>query len=306
MSLYTKIAYAGSCVLVGLGSAHMAHSETLSFDKLAGVTNGTTIIGDHDVLVSSTAKFTNAANDNGRILDVVIEASVKTATDFGTPGDTGGFGDAGFIPRYRPATTNTDTDLAFLYYGNDLNDTENGVTFTFSFYDGDAAMAGTFSNAVKITELKLAVYDVDGESVAKGNFSDQSEYFNAYPSDGLVSYALGNTPQALTATQSASGITFRGSDKNFSEADPSGAVILRYQDTSTFVLDFGSKQTGGAAKNAVFSAFDGDLSLFEQNDFNETLVSPSQVPLPASLVFMLAGISPFVALGFGRLTTKKG
>ncbi len=294
------------CVMVACGFASAAQSATLSFDNPVETANGRTIIGNHGVLVSTVSRFTAVAADNGRVVDAIIEARVKSGTDFGTPGASGGFGDAGFIPSYRPSSEDTDSDLGFLYYGNGVNDTENGVTFTFSFFDGTGGFAGTFENAITVSELEFAVYDVDGESIAKGNYADQSEYFNAYRGDGLVSYALGDTPQALVATEGQSSIEFRGPDMNFSEADPSGAVILTYEDTSRFVLDFGSVQRSGPNQNGVFSAFDGDLSLFSKDDFIETPVGPSQVPLPASFALMMAGLCTLTAARVGKRNSKKG
>ncbi|MDW4499131.1 hypothetical protein R5H30_14130 [Sulfitobacter sp. D35] len=291
---HTVAGLVSAAVIVGSGTT--ASAVPLNFEDLVGRATGYTVIGRSDVARSTTAKFTNVATDSGRTVDARIVATVKAETDFGEVGNSGRHGDPGFIPDYRPSGTRDGGDLGIFYYGNGINSTENGVRLGFEFFDGTGAQSGTFSNAIEVSELNFAIYDVDGESRAKGGWSDQSEFFRAFVSDGLQSYQLGNTPQALTAEQEGDVITFRGPNKNFSESDATGAVILKYANVSSFDLDFGSVQSYGTVQNAVFSAFDGDLSLVDLRNFRDPM-TPQAVPGPLSLPLLAAGVG---LLGFLR------
>lgn len=273
-------------------------AATLNFDEMVGPATGSTLIGNSDVAQTSTVRFTNVATDNGRVVDALIVATVKDSTDFAETGNAGYFGDGGFIPNYRPAGTNMSADLGFLYYGNGINSIENGISVALSFFDGSGALSGSFDQSIAVDTLNFAIYDVDGESVAKGGGADQSEFFRAFASDGLVSYQLGTTEQALTATQEGDALTFRGPDKNYAESDASGAVVLNYENTSGFTLDFGSVQSSGANQNGVFSAFDGDLSLIDLDKFGPEVAPVSPVPAPAGLPLLVT------ALGVGWLAKR--
>jgi hypothetical protein len=274
-------------------------AATLNFDELVGPATGSTLIGNSSVAQTTTARFTNVATENGRVVDAMIVATVKDSTDFAETGSAGYFGDGGFIPDYRPAGTNASADLGFLYYGNGINSIENGISLAFSFFDGSGDLSGTFGQSILVDTLNFAIYDVDGESVAKGGGADQSEFFRAFASDGLESYQLGTTEQALTATQEGDELTFRGPDKNYAESDASGAVVLNYANTSSFTLDFGSVQSSGANQNGVFSAFDGDLSLIDLANFGPEVAPVSQVPAPASLPLLVT------ALGAGWIAQRR-
>lgn len=292
-----RVAQSGAALAIAtIGTATMAPAATLSFDSFDGVATGSTVIGRSQVIESTTARFRSVATDQGKTVDALISTTVKHGTDFGDIGGSGRFGDPGFIPDYQPWGSDTAADLGFLYYGNGINGLENGILVEFTFFDGTGDLAGTFDQMLEIAELNFAIYDVDGESIRLGNSADQTEFFSAFVSDGLTSFQLGDTPQALTAEQRGDAILFSGPDKNFSESDASGAVILNYENTSQFRLDFGSVQSSGPYQNGVFSAFDGDLSLIAQSDFSDP-VTP--VPAPAALTLLLG------ALGGMRLFKRK-
>lgn len=278
-----------------------AGAASLTFDQLVGQTTGSTVIGNSGVAQELTTRFLNVATDQGYIVDAEVRATVKSETDFGTIGRAGNFGDAGLIPNYQPWGADAAADLGFLYYGNGINENENGISLEFTFFDGTGALSGSFENTITVKELSFAIYDVDGESRATGSGSDQSEYFSAFTDDGLVSYQLGSTPQALTATEMGHRILFEGPGQNYAEADASGAVVLNYENTSSFSLDFGSQQFSGARQNGVFSAMDGDLSLFAADDFADP-VTVTPVPLPAAWALML---SCFAALAVVKARLMK-
>ena len=281
------------------------NAATLSFDTLVGSADGTTVIGNSSVVTSKTARFTNVATDDGRTVDARITATVKDGTDFGDVGTAGNFGDAGFIPDYQPGGDTNAADLGFLFYGNGINSTPNGITVAFDFFDGTADLAGSFSQAITVAELNFAIYDVDGESRAAGGSSDQTETFSAFISDGLVSYQLGNTTQALIAAQMGDTVTFSGPNQNFSESDASGAAILTYANTSAFTLDFNSVQSYGANKNGVFSAFDGDLSLVNSADFNAPVATLPTIPLPASMSLLISAFCAMFAVNRRKSRKKR-
>lgn len=262
---------------------NMSHAVPLSFDQMIGSPEGSNLLGD--TATSQTIYFKDVATENGQSVDAKITTVIKGDTNFADQTDPNAqnyFGDAGYIPDYRNSVDGPQDDLGFLYYGNGVDDVADGLTMTFEFFDGTGLLSGTFMTPILLSALEIAVYDVDGEAT-------QSEYFSAMKSDGLVSYATGTSLQALVATDQGDSILFEGPGQNFSEADATGAAILYYELTSTLSLDFGSVQTGGADQNAVFSAIDGDLSMFTNGGFGEA-VSVTPVPSPASGTLLLSGL----------------
>lgn len=260
-------------------SASAVSAAPLVFDTPVQAATGNSVVGS--VVTATQIDFLNVATDQGTTVDLRVTAAVKDQTDFGVP-TSNGAGDAGFIPDYSNAGAPED-DLGFLFFGNGINTTENGIVLTFDFFNGTGALSGTFTDAFTVAELNFAIYDVDGEP-------SQSEYFTAFKSGGLTSYALGDTPQALVATDLGDGVRFDGPGTNFPESDSSGAAMLTFTKTASFVLDFGAVQTGGPVQNGVFTAFDGDLSLFDPSDFRPPV---STVPVPAGL--------PLIASALGGL-----
>ncbi|MEO0484580.1 MAG: hypothetical protein AAF092_01570 [Pseudomonadota bacterium] len=261
-------------------------AATLKFDTLApGQTSNGTSLGGAPAVDGLTVDFLNVATDMGRTVDARVTATVGPQTQFGD-GSTYSTLRNALIYDYAGSGAAPEDDLAFLYTAMGVNNVENGITLGVQFYDGTGAKSNSFTDTMSVKELEIAVYDVDGEP-------SQSEYFRAFRADGLVSYGLGNTPQALVATNEGGGvIRFDGPGTNFAETDATGAAILTYADTDFFQLSFGSVQSGGPNSNPVFSAIDGDLSLFDAGDFN---VAP--VSLPAGGTLLLSALG---AMGWTR------
>ncbi|MEO0484581.1 MAG: VPLPA-CTERM sorting domain-containing protein [Pseudomonadota bacterium] len=280
----------GSAAIAALLLASSAAAVPLSFDTLApGQTNGPTSLFGSPTVEGLSVDFLNVATEFGTTVDARVTATVKPQTSFGTSSSTtNGFPNT-FIYDYANANTEPSDDLGFIYQGQGVNSTENGIELSFQFFDGTGAKSGMFQETLTLQEIEIAVYDVDGESA-------QSEFFRAFTGDGLVSYGLGTTPQALQATYEGNG-TFRfdGPGMDFAEDDASGAALLTYANTDFFRLSFGSVQTASPNRNGVFSAVDGDLSLFDPNDFN---VSP--VPLPAGGVLLLSALGAMAWRGRRR------
>lgn len=276
----------------------VASAVPLSFDSSTTRATGSSFLGA--VTTKNEIGFTNVATDDGLTVDVRVTATSKSETIFASDERSN---DAGYIADYNSSVNDPNSDLGFIYYGKNLNTTENGIALTFDFFDGTGDLSGTFNDILSVSELNFAIYDVDGESAS----STQSEFFRAFASDGLVSYQLGNTDQALVATQEdADTYRFDGPGSNFGETDASGAAILNYENVSSLTIDFGSVMSAGSTKNPVFSAFDGDLSLIRVADFADPVstVSPvsaaaaqvAPVPLPAGLPLLVAGVGSLVAL----------
>jgi len=226
-----------------------------------------------------TMHFVNVATDGSTTVDALVTATILNAnTGFGPDyyvGTGNSNAERGFIPDYKSTTVpEPNDDLGFLYDAKAFGIA--GVTFTIDFYDGTGLASGTFSTPVAVSDLELLTYDVDGESIAQGDGSTQTEYFVASYGDGLYSYALGSGASAMTATSVVGGVQFDGPGKNFPETDSSGATILRYQNTDSVTLAFGSNATAGTVPNFVFSAIDGNLSLLDdRDDFEDPVVLAS-------------------------------
>jgi hypothetical protein len=265
-------------------SPGILEAAPLTFDQMIGQTSGFNLLGP--TAPDRTIFFRDVASENGMTVDARITATLIGDTHFADQYDPNAenyFGDSGYIPNYKNSNFGPQDDLGFLYYGNGVDGEENGLTMTFEFFDGTGDSSGTFLDPLVVSTLEIAIYDVDGEA-------SQSEYFTAQRNDGLVSYAIGTSPQALVATDLSDSIRFDGPGTNFSESDATGAAILYYELTEKLQLSFGSVQTSGAEQNAVFSAVDGDLSLFVNSDFGDATIV-SSVPLPAGGLLLLTGIA---------------
>ncbi|MGC3936168.1 hypothetical protein ACOTTU_00020 [Roseobacter sp. EG26] len=261
-----------------------AQATTLTFDQMIGQTSGQSLLGP--TAGSSTIYFRDVATENGQTVDARITTTIIGETHFAEQNDPNAenyFGDAGFIPDYNNSFGGPQEDLGFLYYGNGINGEENGLTMTMEFFDGTASLSGSFLETLTLSNLEFAIYDVDGEA-------SQSEYFSVRRDDGLVSYATGTSSQALVATDLSESVRFDGLGTNYSESDATGAAILYYELTDMVEITFGSLQSGGPYQNAVFSAIDGDLSLFANGSFDEPIAVTS-VPLPASGLLLLLSIA---------------
>ncbi len=276
------------CLAAVLCNAAMpARAVPLVFDKPVQTSTGTASFNNSSfpVIQGLTASFTNVATENGVTVDARVTATVKAATDFATVGDgtVGPAGSAGYLPNYTAGAAEPNDDLGFIYDGNNVGGTETGIVVLFEFFNGTGPLSGLFTTPITVSELEFAIYDVDGGT-------DQTEFFRAFKADGLVSYQLGDTPQAVSATDFGAGVLFDGPGRNFPEDDASGAAILRYSNTSRFTLDFGSNFLTDDARDGVVTAFDGNLSLFDPDDFQPP-VPVTQVPLPAGLPLLLAGLA---------------
>ena len=287
-SSFNKSCLAGALLLA---AGTTAQAASLQFVNFSPATTGNSIFGG--VVENSEIRFTDVSNDAGVTVDAIVTATVKSSTDFAS-GPRGGFGASGFIPNYTSGRAEPNDDLGFLFYGNGVNSVENGISLDFQFFDGSGSKAGTFSDSLTISELNFAIYDVDGEP-------SQSEYFRLDKADGLTSYRLGNTPQALTATDLGSQILFEGPGRNFSERDASGAAVLTFNNTSGFTLDFGAVQSSAPGRNGVFTGFDGDLSLVNPNDFGGSVIV---APVPEIETYAMFAIG-LALLGFKTMRSRK-
>ena len=115
-----------------------------------------------------------------------------------------------------------------------------------------------------------------------------------------MSFETGTSPQALAATDLGESILFEGQGQNYGEDNATGAAILYDELTDTLSLDFGSVQSSGPNQNAVFSAIDGDLSLFGGNGFGEK-VDVTPVPVPTSALLLMSGAFAIFGVSMGRL-----
>lgn len=289
------------CFVIGLPSVWVAQplfAVPLTFDTMVGAPDGNSLLGP--VATSDTLFFTGVATDNGATIDARVTATVTGDANFGSLSDPDArnyFGDAGYLPNFHSGSGGPENDLGFLYYGTGIDAAEDGVSLTIDFFNGTGDQSGSFTQKQTVSALELAIYDVDGEA-------SQSEYFTAFKSDGLIGYLLGDTPQALSATDLGTSVLFEGVGTNFSETDASGAAVLLYELTETLRLDFGSVQTSGPYQNGVFSAIDGDVSLFALNDFG-TPQEVNAVPLPPSLILGAAGLTSFVLLSKLKYSVRK-
>jgi uncharacterized repeat protein (TIGR01451 family) len=264
-------------LLAALAAPQLGHAEPvpLHFDTFTPDTNITNM--NHELgpgyTGGLTMNFLHVATCEGKTIDARVTAVVRPGTEFAT-GATNRT-TRGYIPNYKATTPGQPTgDLGFLYAG--VGESTPGITLTISFFDGTGDRRGTFREAYAVPDLRLLVYDVDGEPA-------QAEWFDASYADGLYSYATGTRAAKVTATPTATGVHFVGPGKDFRETDTSGAVLLRYCSTSRITLAFGAEQCK-AGKNPVFSAIDGDLNLPVTGEFQTPKVVPAPRAVPPAPV----------------------
>ncbi|TYO90745.1 hypothetical protein [Oceanicella actignis] len=263
------------------GFAGPAITNALSVDFIAVATDGATTV-------------------DARVTAVVDEANTHFATvNDGRRGSRGrkltGEARRGFAPNYYApnGAAEPNDDLGFLYESLDYGFA--GIDLTIALFDGTGALSGTFSTPFRAAAVELLIYDVDGEP-------SQSEFLRVWRADGLAQYQLGDAPQALTATDEGETYLFTGPGTNFDETDASGALVLRFVDTDQIRLSFGSvANSAGPERNAVFSAIDGDLSLYDPNAFLDPVdVRSTAVPVPAAGALLLTGLGALAGAGFAR------
>ena len=246
-----------------LGQAEPVPLRFSTFTPDTNVTNMNNVLGP-GYTGGLTMDFLAVATCEGTTIDARVTAVVQPDTEFAT-GATNRTA-CGYIPNYKATTPGQPNgDLGFLYAAVDGN--TPGITLTISFFDGTGDRSGKFSEAYVVPDLRLLVYDVDGEPA-------QAEWFDASYADGLYSYATGTAATSVTATPTATGVHFFGPGKDCDETDTSGAVVLRYRNTSRITLAFGAEQYEDGM-NPVFSAIDGDLSLPVTGDFQAPTVAPA-------------------------------
>lgn len=258
-------------VAIALPQVGRAEPVPLRFNTFSPATNVANMNNELGPGYTSglTMKFVNVATRDGTTIDARVTAVVHPNTRFAV-GSTNRTG-RGFVPNYKATITGQPKDdLGFLYDGIDRN--APGVTLTLSFFNGTGALTGTFTEAYIVPDLQLLVYDVDGEPT-------QAEWFNAFYADGLHSYATGSAAASVAAVPMAAGegVHFLGCGKDFPETDTSGAVLLRYLNTSSVTLAFGAEQYS-EGRNPVFSAIDGSLSLPMTGGFHDPTVVPAPKP----------------------------
>jgi hypothetical protein len=208
-------------------------------------------------------------------------------------------GDAAFLYYNAPAATGT-TGLGTggMTYKIDLF-TTNGTTHT-------------YSTAAAVQDLRLLVYDVDGEnSLTNGlvpsnqGTANQKEAVRISQDSGLVGYQVGNQSNSLVASRSLTdgSYLFTGPGANYAESNTTGAAIFYFQGVNSVTLQFEADTLSpNNGNNPVFSAIDGDVSLIGQNSTNfdsnghatpaagfGTYQVATKIPEPFSIIGSLIG-----------------
>lgn len=144
------------------------------------------------------------------------------------------------------------------------------------------------------------VYDVDGENSSNtGNNStqNQDEAVRIAKGTGLVGYQVGNSAQALIESEDANSYLFSGRRSNVNETDKSGAAIFYFANINQvdFQFEANTLAPSEAGPNPVFSAIDGDLSLYGTGALTgfatrvDTSATATAVPEPFTIIGSIIG-----------------
>lgn len=268
---------AGLALLILFANSVQGQTTNLDFTHFVQATDGTdpngAALGPY--YSGTVIDYTNVGTSNGVNIDARMTAAV-----FGT-----GYNFIGHMPNYSQNVTGQPTGDDAVYYLATQAGQAGGLTYKMDFF----VSGSNFTTAFVIPQARIMIYDVDGEAT-------QSEAVRAFKVDGLWSYQIGTTAQALTPSDQGTTVLFQGPGVNFSETDPSGAVILLYQNTSSITLQFEANTLSSSpANNGVFSGIDGDRSLLngDESGFN----TPVIVPEPSSA---LLAVLPLVVGLLGR------
>jgi hypothetical protein len=238
-------------------------------------------------------------------LDAVITATAFTATT--TPASST-YSFVEHIPNFRAANTTLNTttaaayqDAAFLYQiaGTDTPG-ETGLGKGGMNYNIQLFESGT-NTSYTAADLRFLVYDVDGEGIGGAATAlKQKEAVRIAKGAGLVGYQVGTSTQALIPTSDATSYLFSGRGVNVAETDKSGAAIFYFQGVNSVNFQFEAEtlSPANATPNPVFSAIDGDLSLYGTGtltgfatrvDTSATATAATDVPEPFTIIGTLVG-----------------
>ena len=265
--------------LIGQTTTH------LTFNQNVQATDGVDPLGTPlgPYYSGSVIDYTNVGQLSGTFIDARI-----TATPFGN-----GYSLIGHLPNYSQNVVGQPTGDAGIVYAANQAGEAGGLTWKMDFY----VHGSNWLTPFVIPQARILIYDVDGESI-------QSEAFRAFKSDGLMSYQLGNTAQALVATDNGSDVLFQGPGTNFSETDPTGAAILLYQNTNSITLQFEAfTDISSTVPNPIFSGIDGDLSILngDESGFNP----PVEAPEPSSAMLAVLPIACAILTRRRRLVKSR-
>lgn len=251
-------------------SAPLAHSQTFSdfvFNTPVQTTDGN-FPGLGDSFSGNSIDFLNIAPISRANIDARITATILGTSTFD-----------GHFPSFRSATANEpNDDVGFLFLANTPG--ASGIDYTFEFFVGGT----NFSTPFLVPDFRFLIYDVDGDP-------SQSESVAASTTDGFIGYQLPTTDEFFVI-DNGTDYTFNGPGANRAETDPSAAVVLYFQNTSSATFSFRTTTTETSPfPNGVFSAIDGDLSLFGGVDpIGDSNFSPFvAVPEPSAAALLLAG-----------------
>jgi hypothetical protein len=242
------------------------------------------IIGDQ-YTTDDAFTFYNVAPSSGYNIDLRVTVSDPN-------GDRYEY--LGAFPNYKHTNgaTQPNGDLGYLYEftsGSNLSSGSaartGGITFNMEFRVG-----GTNTPFV-VPSFRLLMYDVDGES-------SQSESVRVFRDDGFYGYRLFNldegesgitvAEEGAVSEDGAFSYLFTGPGADVAEDNPRGAFVLYFENTSSIRLQMVSRTFTGSGANGVFSAIDGDLSLFGGDDSDLDEAFHSFVPVPEPSTTMLA------------------